>query len=230
MKKNKSFKYRESTFLGRILWSIVGLALLPVLVLVFLATVMLLGQIPVFSATVLEIFCGILLYSFFHFFVYQPVALYVMSHEFTHAVFALFSGYRVKKIKISTKGGYVEMSESNFLIDLAPYFFPLYTIVFTAVFYGLDKLFQLDKYYWLFFIGFGILISFHVLSNWDVLKIEQPDMNSVGKVFGIIFVLIVNLLIINILLAVIFAHDINLNIVVTNFIEAGKFVFGLLTN
>lgn len=222
-------KYRQKgSWLNYLVWSLIGLALLPVLLAVLVATFMLVRQIPFLSTTIWYIVLGLVLYTFFHTFVYQPVGLYVMAHEFTHAAFALLFGYRVKKIKISTGGGYVEMSESNFVIDLAPYFFPLYTVILIAAFYGLDRLFDWSNFYWLFFIFVGIFLSFHFLSNWDVLKIEQPDLNSTGKIFAVIFVIISNLLVINVLMVIFFIDYINLNTIFDNFYHAGRFVYGLL--
>lgn len=188
---------------------------------------MLIWQIPIFSMTVLYIVIGISMYCLFHFFIYRSAAIYVMAHEFTHAAFAMIFGYRVKKIKVSAKGGYVEMSESNFIIDLAPYFFPLYTVILTASFFALHKIFDLTNYFWLFFIFFGITLAFHFLSNWDILKIEQPDLNVVGKTFGIIFVLISNIIVINLLLMVLFIDYINLNTIINNFYLAYQYLQNL---
>jgi hypothetical protein len=180
-------------------------------------------QIPLFSTNVLLFGLGFILYFLFHRFVYQSVSLYVLAHEMTHAVFAVFQGARVKKIKVTAKGGYVEMSESNLVIDLAPYFFPLYAIILSVLFLTLDKIWNLNDFYWLFFFSLGICMSFHYLSSWDVLKIEQPDMAMTGKFFGIIFVLIVNLIILNIIVAILFLDYVNLQTIWENIVYATSF-------
>nr|HPN67546.1 hypothetical protein [bacterium] len=144
-------------------------------------------------------------------------------HELTHAIFAIFSGSRVKKIKVTAKGGYVEMSQSNLIIDLAPYFFPIFAIVWTALFLTGDRLWNWEDYYHVFFFGLGVLTAFHYACSWDVLKIEQPDMAMTGKIFGIIFVLLANLLIVNVIIVILFAGDVNLENIWINTYEAYYF-------
>src|SRR4051794_1846627 len=64
----------------------------------------------------------------------KPMWIYVFGHEFTHALWTwLFAG-KVKKLKVSSKGGHVVVTKSNFLIALAPYFFPLYVILVVLAF------------------------------------------------------------------------------------------------
>ena len=40
----------------------------------------------------------------------------------------------MKKIKVTSSGGHVHITKTNFLIALAPYFFPLYAVLVVAVF------------------------------------------------------------------------------------------------
>ena len=229
--KKKSVKRNQKTSLfGWFVWSLLGILLLPILASVLFATSMLLWQIPLLSSTIAYIGIGFVLYSAFHLIIYQPIVLYVMAHELTHAAFAMLLGIRVRKIKVSSKGGYVEMTRSNFVIDLAPYFFPLYTILLTSIFYTLHRIYGLENYYWLFFISIGISFAFHLLSNWDVLMIEQPDLNATGKVFGIIFVLILNLVFVNLILMIIFIDYVNLQTLAENLFMSWDYVYKILTN
>ncbi len=229
-KKTRVKRSKKTSVFGWIVWSIIGLLLLPLLASVFIATSMLLWQIPLFSSTIAYIVIGMVLYSVFHLFIYQPIALYVMAHEFTHAAFAMLLGIRVRKIKVSAQGGYVEMTRSNFVIDLAPYFFPLYTVILTSIFYTLDRIYSFENYYWLFFIFVGISFAFHILSNWDVLQIEQPDLNTTGKVFGIIFVLILNIIFANLILMIIFIDYVNLQTLAENFYYSWEHVYKTIIN
>ena len=59
----------------------------------------------------------------------KPMWLYVFGHELTHALWAWLFGGRVKKMKVTSAGGHVVVSKTNFLIVLAPYFFPLYAVL-----------------------------------------------------------------------------------------------------
>ena len=64
----------------------------------------------------------------------KPMWLYVLGHELTHALWTWLFGGEVKKIKITSSGGHVVISKTNFLIALAPYFFPLYAVLVVGVF------------------------------------------------------------------------------------------------
>ena len=55
----------------------------------------------------------------------KPMWIYVFGHEFTHALWTWLFGGRVKKMKVRSSGGHVLISKTNFLIALAPYFFPV---------------------------------------------------------------------------------------------------------
>ena len=54
----------------------------------------------------------------------KPMWIYVFGHEFTHVIWTWLFGGQVKKFKTSSSGGHVVISKTNFLIALAPYFFP----------------------------------------------------------------------------------------------------------
>ena len=64
----------------------------------------------------------------------KPMWLYVLGHEFTHALWTWLFGGQVKKMKVTAKGGHVLISKTNFVIALAPYFFPFYAAIVIGVF------------------------------------------------------------------------------------------------
>src|SRR5207302_4546099 len=64
----------------------------------------------------------------------KPMWVYVFGHELTHALWTWLLGGRVKKFKASSQGGHVVVTKSNFLVALAPYFFPLYAILVVLLF------------------------------------------------------------------------------------------------
>ncbi|MEI6217416.1 MAG: M50 family metallopeptidase [bacterium] len=78
---------------------------------------------------------GFGLWLFVFFALPRPVITYVLSHELTHALWAALMGAEVRRIRLSNQSGSVVLSKSNILITLAPYFFPLYTIIVIAVYY-----------------------------------------------------------------------------------------------
>ena len=68
--------------------------------------------------------------------------IYVYGHELTHVLWTWAMGGRVKKFKASSTGGQVVVTKTNFLIALAPYFFPLYAVLVVLVFLVLDRFWE----------------------------------------------------------------------------------------
>ncbi|MFA4930331.1 MAG: hypothetical protein WC570_00475 [Patescibacteria group bacterium] len=223
-KKKQRIIRPKATFCGLVVWSALGILLIPLVLITLLATLRLFTQVPIFSRAMLSMLMGVLIYALIHFFVYQSTVFYVLAHEFTHAIFAIFSGAQVKKIKVASRGGWVELTQSNFIIDLAPYFFPLYSILLAVLYFIANRFWDLTGYYFLFFFLLGASLCFHYLSNWEILKIEQPDMKITGKIFGIIFVLLANLLFLNIIIMFVFLDYVNLATLVDNFRDAYRVI------
>jgi amino acid permease len=143
-------------------------------------------------------FSGFLSYLILHFLFYKPIFMHVMAHEFTHALWALIFGGKVKSLNISEEGGSVTIDKTNFLIILAPYFFPLYTFLVVLLYFIVDK-----KYidFVIFFIGFTL--SFHLVLTLFSIKQRQKDLKEVGILFSLSFVYCINLLIIVIIFSII---------------------------
>src|SRR5947207_15219138 len=70
----------------------------------------------------------------------RPIVIYVFGHELTHAVWVWLMGGRVSRFSVGREGGQVVTNKTNFWIALAPYFFPIYSILAIAL-YGLCSLF-----------------------------------------------------------------------------------------
>ena len=64
----------------------------------------------------------------------KPMWIYVVGHELTHAVWTWIFLGRVKKFKAGSDGGHVVITRNNFIITLAPYFFPLYVVALVLIF------------------------------------------------------------------------------------------------
>ena len=77
----------------------------------------------------------------------KPMWIYVFGHELTHAVWTWIFGGRVKRFQAASHGGQVIITKSNFIIALAPYFFPLYAVLLVAVFFIGDLLWQWRRGY-----------------------------------------------------------------------------------
>jgi hypothetical protein len=114
----------------------------------------------------------------------KPMWVYVLGHELTHALWVwLFEG-KVRRIKVSSRGGHVEVTKFNWLIALAPYFFPLYALLIAAV-YGLGSLlWDWTVYRPWFLLVLGAAYAFHLTLTWHALHTEQTDVTSQGYVFS----------------------------------------------
>lgn len=124
----------------------------------------------------------------------RPVKSYVFAHELTHALWGWALGARVGRFRVSARGGSVELSKSNFLITLAPYFFPLYAIL-VLVGYGLLSLwFDLRAYEPVAFGLLGLTWAFHLTFTLTTLRQHQPDIRIHGRLFSYGFIYLLNLL------------------------------------
>jgi len=126
----------------------------------------------------------------------RPMRTYVLAHELTHALWALLMGGRIGKMKIGKTGGHVELSKSNFIITLAPYFFPFYTVLVIAAYYlaGIWLDTEAGRTWWLAAIGFTW--SFHITFTIQMLSERQPDIQEHGRIFSYLVIYIMNLLVI----------------------------------
>ncbi len=118
----------------------------------------------------------------------KPMWVYVFGHELTHALWVwLFEG-QVKGFKVSSGGGHVVATKVNFMIALAPYFFPLYAILVVVV-YGVGTLIWdwSGQRVW-FLLLLGAAYAFHVTLTWHALKTEQTDITSQGYVFSTVVI------------------------------------------
>jgi hypothetical protein len=123
----------------------------------------------------------------------RPAWIYVLGHELTHALWAWLFGGKVKRMKVSSKGGHVIVTKNNFLISLAPYFFPLYAIVVVLVF-ALGNLFWdwRPELVW-FHLLLGAAYAFHVTLTIETLRIEQSDITQHGYAFSGVVIFLGNL-------------------------------------
>ncbi len=131
----------------------------------------------------------------------HPVKTYVLGHELTHAVWGLLFGAVPSKLRVSASGGSVNLTKSNMLITLAPYFFPFYTFVVVVAalvtFAFIRPLPWLPL--WMFMVGFTW--AFHVLFTLETLAQRQPDVKLYGRVFSWTFIFLANVALVLLFLA-----------------------------
>jgi hypothetical protein len=125
----------------------------------------------------------------------KPMWIYVLGHELTHALWTWLFGGRVKKMKITSKGGHVIISKTNFVIALAPYFFPLYAVIVIAVFALGHLIFNWHSYVVYFYLVIGAAYAFHLTLTFHVLQTEQSDITSQGYLFSAVVIYLGNVLV-----------------------------------
>jgi hypothetical protein len=141
------------------------------------------GQLPWFAA-------GFVVYLLVQIFFWRPLFLYVMGHELTHALAAVVQGGQADDLHVSTKGGQVKVNRSNFIVNLAPYFFPLYTAIAATIWAIAAEPFKP----WLAAL-LGLTLAFHFALTAYSLQQHQSDIAEVGWLFAFPFILGINVVI-----------------------------------
>ena len=127
---------------------------------------------------------GGLAYLTVHLLFKRPIFTYVIAHELTHALFAMLFGGSVKSLHASQRGGKVTVTKSNFIITLAPYFFPLYTFI-AIVLYGAALAAKAGPaaINLLVVLG-GAAFTFHLVLTMTFLRTDQSDIIEHGTLFS----------------------------------------------
>jgi hypothetical protein len=147
---------------------------------------------------------GVVSYVILHIFFYKPTYVYVFGHEAVHAVTSWIFGGKIKSFKVSEEGGKVATDKTNFIVDLSPYFIPLYAIIILSVYFVVSASYRISSATFMFLIG--LALAFHLISTVEILKIKQPDMMRSGYIFSIVLVYILNVIIISLVFSAMFAE------------------------
>lgn len=122
----------------------------------------------------------------------KPMRIYVFGHELTHVLWTWAFGGKVKKFKATAAGGHVVITKSNFLIVLAPYFFPLYAILVVGCYLVGDWIWDLSRHQVWFHLLVGAAYAFHVTLTWHALQSKQTDITSQGYIFSAVVIVLGN--------------------------------------
>jgi hypothetical protein len=132
----------------------------------------------------------------------RPLIIYVFGHELTHVLWVWLMGGRVSKFRVSSDGGHIVTNRTNFLIALAPYFFPLYSVLAIAV-YGIASLFfNVAPYGQLLYATLGVTWAFHLTFTCWMIPKNQTDLSDHGTFFSLVFIYMMNLLLLSVLLVI----------------------------
>jgi len=163
---------------------------------------------------------GALLWLIAFFGLPRPIVLYVFGHELTHALWVWLMGGRVSRFKVSRQGGHILTDKNNFLIALAPYFFPLYSILVIALYGALSLFVNMQPYGRLLYALVGITWAFHLTFTCWMIPKNQTDLSENGTIFSLVVIYLINLLLLSAMLIIAspgitfesFGHDLARNI------------------
>ena len=122
----------------------------------------------------------------------KPMWIYVFGHELTHVLWTWLFGGQVKQMKVTSKGGHVIISKTNFVIALAPYFFPLYVVLVVGVFALGNLIWNWHGYLVWFHLCVGAAYAFHLTLTFHVLQTRQSDITSQGYLFSAVIIFLGN--------------------------------------
>lgn len=150
---------------------------------------------------------GFVLWVVVFFILPHPMRTYVLGHELTHALWSLMMGGRVGKLKVGKTGGHVELSRTNFVVTLAPYFFPFYTFLVIAAYYIAGLVAGVEPYraWWMGAVGFTW--AFHITFTVHMLTERQPDIHEHGRIFSYTIIYTMNVLVIGVWMVLVGSPD-----------------------
>lgn len=132
----------------------------------------------------------------------RPIWIYVFGHELTHAVWVMLMGGRIHKFHVTREGGHILTDKTNTWIALAPYFFPIYSLLIITI-YGVAALFtDVTPYRLWLYGGIGFTWAFHLSFTCWMIPKGQPDLEYGGTFFSLVLIYTLNLLLLAALLII----------------------------
>ena len=183
---------------------LVGVALLPAcwgVCRAFVDSVLAAGGAEGVSVEAVSLLGGVAAFALCWMALSHPVRAYVLGHELTHAMWGLLFGAKPSRLRVTESGGSVNLSKTNMLITLAPYFFPFYTFIVIAAALATYAFARPLPFLplWMFMVGFTW--AFHVLFTIETLSQRQPDVNLYGPIFSWVFIFLANVALVLVWLA-----------------------------
>ena len=130
----------------------------------------------------------------------RPLWIYVFGHELTHAIWVLLQGGKVSEFRITRNGGHILSDRINTWIALAPYFFPIYSLLVIAI-YGIAGLFwDVTPLRPVLYMLIGATWGFHISFTLWMIPKGQTDLTYGGTFFSIVVIYILNLIVLAIFL------------------------------
>jgi hypothetical protein len=145
---------------------------------------------------------GALLWVIAFFGLPRPVILYVFGHELTHALWVWIMGGRVSRFRIGVDGGHIVTNRTNFWIALAPYVFPLYSVLAILGYGALSLFYDMQPYGRLLYAVIGISWAFHFTFTCWMIPKNQTDISDHGTFFSLVVIYLSNLLLLCLMLVI----------------------------
>ena len=133
----------------------------------------------------------------------------ILIHELVHSIFAVLTFSKPRQLFVSSESAYAQGGYMSYyckpgimgivrshMISLAPYFFPLFTILLSALYlfvkpdsagYISGSFFDSTKCKFLFFL-IGFAYSYHIIMFLKDARPSQSDFNHLGFFYGLTFV------------------------------------------
>jgi hypothetical protein len=122
---------------------------------------------------------------------------YVLGHEVTHALWVwIFGGKVADQFHVSMEGGHVLTDRVNTWIVLAPYFFPIYSLLVVTIYGAASLVADLNAFRWVLFLALGITLAFHLVFTCLLIIKGQPDLHYGGTFFSLMVIYLINLMVI----------------------------------
>ena len=114
-------------------------------------------------------------------------SLSILEHELTHMLFAILTFHSPQDINVKrgVGGNFIYTGRGNWLISIAPYFFPTsaaFVIACGSLYYFTGQI--PPTYYW---VLLGIMTGYHLISTLDEIHLGQTDFKVAGYLFTILF-------------------------------------------
>ena len=183
--------------LGKFFKTVLGLAMIPVVMGTAKAFHLSISDISLFSGMLRVMERGVLAYLIFHLLILRPVYIYVLGHECAHVLATWLCGGHVVSFSVTPSGGNVVTSKTNFFIELSPYFVPVYTLILGAIYVILKAMAVSIPHMSLMFVFLvGFTLAFHFVMTAEVMKMQQSDIAKSGLVFSLVIIFVGNLIVV----------------------------------
>jgi len=136
----------------------------------------------------------------------RPILLYVFGHELTHAFWVWLMGGRVSRFHVGREGGHVVTDRTNFWIALAPYFFPIYSVLAIAIYGALGIFYNVQPYGRLLYAVIGATWTFHLTFTCWMIPKNQTDLRDHGTFFSLVVIYLLNLTLLSVMLILASPH------------------------